>query len=158
MHNNQLFVKKYIYAMGEHILLLMLAYFLTTKMNSWRWNLLKVWVLRFLSVSSSILGRWKKAQSVLFLISLRHSNSNEYVFCYARCWVKLGVVRRLVWLHDSKDTAEPDSIKIRVGHWVLFCSVASVLFCSLKGMFRSFPFFFRVFGDLWDPKERSVLF
>ena len=26
------------------------------------------------------------------------------------------------------------------------------------GTFRSFPLFFRVFGDLWDPKERSVLF
>ena len=31
-------------------------------------------------------------------------------------------------------------------------------FHSLKRTFHSFPFFFRVFGDLWDPKERSVLF
>ena len=34
----------------------------------------------------------------------------------------------------------------------------SFLVRSLKGTFRSFPFFFWVFGDLWDPKERSVLF
>ena len=39
-------------------------------------------------------------------------------------------------------------LKIRVGHRVLFRSVHSVLFSSLKGTFRSFPFFFRVFGDL----------
>ena len=45
----------------------------------------------------------------------------------------------------------------RVGHRVLFCSVRSVLFRSLKGTFRSFPFFFQFFGDLWDPKERNVL-
>ena len=46
----------------------------------------------------------------------------------------------------------------RVGHCVLFRSVRSVLFHSLKGTFHSFLFFFRVFGDLWEPKEHSVLF
>ena len=47
---------------------------------------------------------------------------------------------------------------IRVGHRVLFRLLRSVLFRSLKRMFCSFPFFFRIFGDLWDPKECSVLF
>ena len=36
----------------------------------------------------------------------------------------------------------------RVGHRVLFCSVHSVLFRSLKRTFCSFPFFSRVLGDL----------
>ena len=43
----------------------------------------------------------------------------------------------------------------RVGHRVLFRLVSSVLFRSLKRLFRSFPFFFRFFCNLWDPKECS---
>ena len=46
----------------------------------------------------------------------------------------------------------------RVGHRVLFRSERSVLSHSKKRTLRSFPFFSRVFGDLWDPKERYVLF
>ena len=45
----------------------------------------------------------------------------------------------------------------RVGHSVLFRSVRYVLLRSKKRTLRSFPFFSRVFGDLWDPKERYVL-
>ena len=44
------------------------------------------------------------------------------------------------------------------GHCLLFCLVRSVLLRSFKGTFTSFPLFFWVFGDLWDPKERSILF
>ena len=46
----------------------------------------------------------------------------------------------------------------RVGHSVLFRSERYVLLRSKKRTLRSFPFFSRVFGDLWDPKERYVLF
>ena len=56
-------------------------------------------------------------------------------------------------LHRGKRTAgggEADAMskEAGVGHRVLFRLVRSVLFSSLKGMFCSFPFFFRVFGDL----------
>ena len=46
----------------------------------------------------------------------------------------------------------------RVGHRVLLRSERSVLSRSKKRTLRSFPFFFRVFRDLWNPKERYVLF
>ena len=39
-------------------------------------------------------------------------------------------------------------VNARVGHSVLFRSVGYILFRSKKRMFRSFPFFSRVFGDL----------
>ena len=58
--------------------------------------------------------------------------------------------------NKNKNCTNPPSAS--VGHRVLFHSVCSVLFCSLKRTFHSFPFFLRVFGDLWDPKEHSVLF
>ena len=47
---------------------------------------------------------------------------------------------------------------VRVGHSVLFRSVRYVLLRSKKRPLRSFPFFSRVFGDLWDPQERYLLF
>ena len=46
------------------------------------------------------------------------------------------------WEYREMDASD------RVGHRVLFPLVRSVLFRSLKGTFCSFPFFFRVFGDL----------
>ena len=49
-------------------------------------------------------------------------------------------------------------VQFRVGHSVLFRSERSVLLRSKKRTLRSFPFFSRVFGDLWNPKECSVLF
>ena len=45
-------------------------------------------------------------------------------------------------------------VQVRVGHSVLFRSVGYVLLRSKKRKLRSLPFFSRVFGDLWDPKER----
>ena len=48
--------------------------------------------------------------------------------------------------------------KYRVGHRVLLRSERYVLLRSKKRTLRSFPFFSRVFGDLWNPKERYVLF
>ena len=46
----------------------------------------------------------------------------------------------------------------RVGHSVLLRSERYVLLRSKKRMLHPFPFFSRVFGDLWDPKECYVLF
>ena len=50
--------------------------------------------------------------------------------------------------HNAESMMAARSQKCRVGHRILFRSVRSVLFRSLKEMFRSFPFFFRVFSDL----------
>ena len=49
-------------------------------------------------------------------------------------------------------------VRTRVGHSVLLRSERYDLSRSKKRTLRSFTFFSRVFGDLWDPKERYVLF
>ena len=59
------------------------------------------------------------------------------------------------WL---RDVSTKRSQLIRVGHRVLLRSERYILLHSKKRMLRSFPFFSRVFGDLWNPKERYVLF
>ena len=41
---------------------------------------------------------------------------------------------------------------------VRYVTFFSVLKKEHSVLFRSFPFFFRVFGNFWNPKERSVLF
>ena len=50
------------------------------------------------------------------------------------------------------------TVQTRVGHSVLLRSERYDLSRSKKRTLRSFTFFSRVFGDLWDPKERYVLF
>ena len=46
---------------------------------------------------------------------------------------------------------------VQLQGWALR-SVRYILFRSKKRTFRTFPFFSRVFGDLWDPKERPIHF
>ena len=53
-----------------------------------------------------------------------------------------------LWLQPNTPAQGNSGSETRVGHRVLSRSVRSVLFRSLKGTFQSFPFLFRVFGDL----------
>ena len=68
-------------------------------------------------------------------------------------------ITRFVRAKEQKcDTFSKNEQITRVGHSILFRSVHHFLFRSKKRTFRSFSFFSWVFGNPWDPKERSVLF
>ena len=67
-----------------------------------------------------------------------------------------------LFLHNCITLSSPNCTNIlchcRVGHPVLFRSERSVLFRSFKESNILLRSFFWVFGDLWNPKERCILF
>ena len=82
-------------------------------------------------------------------------------------WIAIIESTLIRWLvHNRINTDQPSSDnrihtnQLKAGLGTPFFFIRYVTFFSVlnKKMFRSFPFFSRVFGDLWNPKERSVLF